>query len=418
MSLVKKGKNYGIGSRPYLGLSNWQRNVLRTFKNRYVVPRLRSQVRKQIKRKAVKQMYRFNKARRLNPRRNYVRIQGRSQGPTYTTTRMIVRKTPRRQRFLRKMFKNNPIKVKHVNRFGFSWMGTISYNKTVWYSVCHLKFNNVFNYLSHAINVPNQSVGAYGNMLHPSATQSENINFAQSVGANPDQFVYIGKCTFNYELYNPTNYLMTVFIYDLVCRKDTPYGISYSDATNDDSNAPENCMYKGSRSMLSNATPSTWYVGDPTKENNTAYNEVGMKPTDYHLFNTLWKVKGVKKIVLPPQAAHHHVVVFNPKKRISRGSLLYPHEKWEAADKNGLAGLTQATLFGFQGQVATEDDEDSDLNNVATLPGKLIVKCVKKVNVWNIPITAQVTISDDSLKESLSKPKIFSDLVETVPMAV
>lgn len=417
MSLVRKGKSYAIGSRPHLGLTNWQRNVLRTFKNRYVVPRLRKQVRNQLKRKAVKQIYRYNKARRLNPRgkHNYVKIQGRSTGPTYTTTRMIVRRTPRQQRFLRKLFKNNPVKVKYVNRFGFSWMGAQEYNKTIWYSVCHLKFNNICKYMKERLVDPSQNVGYNDASENP--TSSANL---QKIGGGPDAFIYIGKCTFNYELYNPTNYLVTVYVYDLVLRKDTPYGITYSDVQNDQSNAPENCMQKGSESMFDNPTAAnrTWFVGDPTYENNTFFNTVGMKPTDYHMFNTFWKVKGVKKIVLPPQAAHHHVVVFNPKKKITKASLFYPRERYNATDKIGVAGLTQATLFGFQGQVAVEDNQGSDTTDkLATLPGKLIVKCVKKVNIWNAPLTSQITISENDLK-SLSNPKIFTDLVEATPMAV
>jgi len=39
----------------------------------------------------------FNKGRRLN--RHFYRMKAMANGPTHTTTRMIVRKTPREQRF-------------------------------------------------------------------------------------------------------------------------------------------------------------------------------------------------------------------------------------------------------------------------------------------------------------------------------
>ena len=326
---------------------------------------------KQLAKKSRDKIHRKNRRMSNGPRKFY-RMRGSAAGITHTTTRMIVRKTPRSQRFMRKMFKNNPIKSKYVNRFGFAWMGAAAASKTIWYSVCHLKFNNVVKYMKGRITNTTQGVG----------TSTTPVVNAAMLGNNPDSFIYIGKCTFSYELYNPTNYIMTVFIYDLICKRDTPHGISYSDAEADDNSAPEACMQKGSKSMNNTG----WAVADPTLEQSTFFNTIGMKPTDYHLFNTLWKVKGMKKIVLPPTSSHHHVVVFNPKKKITNASLFYPRETLKYDDKIGLGGLTQATLFGFQGQVACENDQAEDnTNSIGTLPGKLLVNVVKKINVWNIP---------------------------------
>ena len=120
-----------------------------------------------------------------------------------------------------------------------------------------------------------------------------------------------------------------------------------------------------------------------------------------------------KKIVLPPCSSHHHIVIFNPKRKVTLGSLFYPREKWHANDKYGLGGMTQATLFGFQGQVAVEDNQSTDnTNSIGTLPGKLLVNCVKKVNVYNGTLNVRQIIQETSLKTSWTKPTIFSDLVE------
>lgn len=108
--------------------------------------------------------------------------------------------------------KTNPTKKKYINRFGFSWMGAAAASKTIWYSVCHLKFNNIVNYIQDRIITPDQNLGT------PAIPQS-NTN----LGNSPDSFIYVGKCTFQYELYNPTNYIMTVYIYDLICKHDTPW---------------------------------------------------------------------------------------------------------------------------------------------------------------------------------------------------
>jgi len=201
-------------------------------------------------------------------------------------------------------------------------MGAAAASKTIWYSVAHLKFNNIANYMKNRLISPNQSIGI----------DADEAISRTAISNGPDAFIYVGKCTFNYELYNPTNYIITCYIYDLICKRDTPYGITYSDVNNDTSSAPENCMQKGSESMRDTVNNPSWTVADPTDEQGTYFNSLGMKPTDYHLFNTLWKVKGLKKIILPPGSSHHHVVIFNPKTKITNASLFYPHENWTAND--------------------------------------------------------------------------------------
>lgn len=406
-AIVRRSRNSVVptyGRRALWGTSIVARNVMRRAMRNFahrVRQRARSQARQIVQRAARQRRYNANRSGLGN--KQYTTIRGNASGTTHTTTRMIVRKTPREQRFLRKMFQNNPIANKYVNRFGFAWMGASAASKTIWYSICHLKFNNIVKYMQGRIIEPTTDLGQ----------NSSVIGAKQAVGNNPDAFIYIGKCTFSYELYNPTNYIMTVYIYDLICKRDTPHYITYSDVTEDVSSAPENCMQKGSESMFDSANNATWVVGDPTHENGTYFNTVGMKPTDYHLFNTLWKVKGIKKIVLPPTSSHHHVVVFNPKLKVTNASLFYPRENLTAAAKNGIGGLTQATLFGFQGQVAVEDNQSTDnTSSIGTLPGKLLVNCVKKVNVYNMTVNAKNIISESSLKNAWTKPTIFSDLVE------
>ena len=190
-------------------------------------------------------------------------------------------------------------------------------------------------------------------------------------------YIYLGKCTFNYEIYNPTNYIITVFIYDLVCRRETNYDIKYSDTSSAENESPEMCMKKGASAVYQNNDSHGygWIVADPAYEVSPAdWNTVGMKPTDYHYFNTFWKVKGMKKIILPPTSSHHHVVVFNPKKVMTQAKLFYPHNFRGSEWKGGLAGITQATLFGFQGQVATESgSETNSTAELGTLPGKILL---------------------------------------------
>ena len=65
-------------------------------------------------------------------------------------------------------------------------MGSTDCSRATWYSVCHLKFNNLVKYFTHRPNLPQQALNstAYG------------TNNGNMYGNNPDAFIYLGKCTF------------------------------------------------------------------------------------------------------------------------------------------------------------------------------------------------------------------------------
>lgn len=376
--------------------------------------RLRKAMRKWLRKKQQQARNQIVQRNRGIYNKRFYKIKGMAHGPTHSTTRMIVRRTPRRQKFLRKLFRTNPLKIQYVHRFGFAWMGATAGSKTIWYSCTALKFNNINNYMKgRAVNQA-QQVG----------NSSSVVQSTYQMGNLPDAYIYIGKCTYQYELYNPTNYLVTVYIYDLICKRDTPYKITYSDAYQENSSAPENMMYKSALTQYEQNNASLlngWSISDPTKENGTTYwNSIGMKPTDYHYFNTFWKVKGMKKIVLAPGEAHHHRVIYNPKVRITQASLYMPRQdKDPELNQIGIGGLTISTLFGFEGQVAVENDQSTDNStSVGTLPGKLIVNMIRKENIWQGTWTGQMIVQDTKLKDTWTEPKIFTDLIEQKAGAV
>lgn len=405
---------YGVPAAGTMSRMAWGR--ARAVIQRQINKQLRNRAQKAIRNAWNKHRLREEVNKRARKRRKVTKtttIRGSAQGPTYTTTRMIVRKTPGRQKFLRKLFKTNPIKTMYVNRFGFAWMGASAASKTIWYSATSLKYNNLKTFMKSRTIHPQQGA----------LTQSGIADSQVSSGNSPDAYIYLGKCTYSYEIYNPTNYIVTVYIYDLICKRDTPYSITYGEANQNNSSAPENMMMKSADYATENNLTNggqTWTIADPTVENNTYWNSIGMKPTDYHYFNTFWKVKGMKKIILPPTTAHHHIVVFNPKSKITNASLYMPRQHIDHAlqDKCGIAGLTISTLFGFQGQVAVENDQVTDSSNkVGTLPGKLIISMVKKENVYSGEFTTTQIYSDSNLQSSLTNPTIFTDLVEQTATA-
>lgn len=357
---------------------------------------------------------------RRRRKKKYNRIVANTSGTTHTTSRMIVRPTPKSQRLIRKIFREGEANhIKYVQRFGFSFIGATANNLAIWYSVTHLKFNNIYDMLLHRIINSAQNA-------HTADPSGSSMTSGIQTGNLPTNFIYLGKCTFNYELYNPTNYNMTVYIYDLVCKHDTPQQIQYGSGQNmTTSSSPECCMQQSSVALENTSNPGGWQVADPTAEiahtaqepqTTPEWRSVGMKPTDYYYFNAMWKVKGMKKIILPPASAHHHVVVFNPKQKITLGSFMYRNQRHESTDKHGVGGLTQSTLFGIEGQVATESDQNVDNEKVGTLPGKLIVKCIRKMNVYNFSMKASTIISKNQL-QALENPEIFSDLFEVQPGA-
>ena len=127
----------------------------------------------------------------------------------------------------------------------------------------------------------------------------------------------------------------------------------------------------------------------------------------------IWKVKGVKKIILPPASSHHHVVVYNPKKKITLGNLIYPRMYISSNEqKYGIGGLTQATLFGFEGQISINSGETQDTTTLGTLPGKLLVKCVRKITCYNFPLNTDAVISKNYLVKKLDHPTIMTELQE------
>lgn len=355
---------------------------------------------------------------RRRRKKKYRRIVANTSGTTHTTSRMIVRKTPRSQKLIRKIFRDGDANhIKYVQRFGFSFVGAASNNLAIWYSCTHLKFNNIYDMLLHRIINSGQNTAT-------GAQSSISMSNASQAGNTPTNFIYLGKCTFNYELYNPTNYNMTVYVYDLICKHDTPFAIAYgSGQTITNSSSPEMCMQQSANALVNSTANTGWTVADPTAEiahdagdaqSSAEWRSVGMKPTDYYYFNATWKVKGMKKIILPPASAHHHVVVFNPKQKIALGSFMYRYRRHESTDKHGVAGLTQSTLFGIEGQVATEADQQADNEKVGTLPPKLIIKCIRKMNVYNFDMKTSTIISKNQLQK-LTKPEIFSDLFEVQP---
>lgn len=366
-----------------------------------------------------------NSTRTKNRKKKYQRVKANVAGTTYTTSRQIVRKTPREQRFLRKLFREGESnQVKYVQRFGFSFIGASENNKAIWYSITHLKFNNIVDFFKDRPTDPTQNRGS--NDL-PNNQKLGLLSDGYKLANMPSQFIYLGKCTFNYELYNPTNYNMTVYIYDLICKHDTPRPIKYGNTqTVTTSCSPECCMEQSTYALSNNAPNGSFTIADPTNERPNQDNNVhtdpdwrmvGMKPTDYFYFNAMWKVKGVKKIILPPASCHHHVVIFNPKKKVTSGTLFYRNQNKLTTDQIGLGGITQSTLFGIEGQVATDAMQTTDNNVVGTLPPKLVIKCIRKCNVWNFAMKTQTIIQKNQLMH-LDTPSIFTDLIEQPPSQV
>ena len=106
-AIVRRRRNSVVptyGNRALWGTSVVARNVMRRAMRNFaqrVKQRARAQARQVVQRAARQRRYNANRSGLGN--KQYTTIRGNASGTTHTTTRMIVRKTPREQRFLRKM---------------------------------------------------------------------------------------------------------------------------------------------------------------------------------------------------------------------------------------------------------------------------------------------------------------------------
>lgn len=321
----------------------------------------------------------------------------------WVTTFKKQKVTKQQQRKINRRFKNGqatPYVLETENRFIDTTTQRTDQSKFMWFT------HFTMGYVQQAwrnFKFP-ESYNTYTNDL--GTTNNNNIQL------DPNQSIYFSKCTSKYEIFNPTNYDMTVVIYDIVCKEDTRY-----ENTSFMVNSQENELYeigpnvdnpislwdrgyrmvKGRYNLVTGtSTTQTTQVSSPSVGREVW--DIQSKPTDSYPFNMHYKIVKKRTFKLQPGANMHHKFIWRPKCLMSRGyyGYKYADNPQGTLVENGSANiaiknLTCGTLFKFYGQISGDTSSVNNASGVSTmkdekavtnLSGRLMVKEWCKINTY------------------------------------
>lgn len=305
----------------------------------------------------------------------------------YTKSYKKMRVTKQQQRKINRLFKSgySPFKYCESNGFQDTRPNLTDKPKWVWRNLA-----TFYQTLGRAWNKWPTETSIIGTTQQP----SQPYNF---LAAN--NYIYINKITYKYEIVNPTNYDMNLVIYDIVCKEDTEKNtesIGYygqGSLAGFDQDDPITKMIDGSIGF--SETPPGWessnqfiQVGDPTQK---SIKSINYKPTESYPFNIYWKIIRKHTVKLQPGAILHHKFTYKPKALISRGyyAWKYAHHfgtVLEEETRIGVKDITCGCLFKYWGQVAgsgvstsTHDYQNEPVvsqnpDEVTTLSGRITFK--------------------------------------------
>lgn len=148
---------------------------------------------------------------------------------------------------------------------------------------------------------------------------------------NTSQDFFLESLKYHFKIYNPTNSIVTVYIYDLLAKSEVPLGDS-------DSNA---------YTCLSLAT------SDPSQTSGGTYSapgigSFGMSPFYYERFKRNWKVTKRQKIALDPGQSHEHDGYFVYNKKI------HAIDYKQGINVQTVAWITRSVLFMIEGTAVND----------------------------------------------------------------
>ncbi|QCH00643.1 Cap [Gemycircularvirus sp.] len=372
--------------------------VRRRFKNGYPYPGKRKYSPRTTPRKRIKQRVKYpikTKNPKKKKRTNFKMLNVKADRDGRTRTKYTIKVTRQQQRKINKAMKTgySPFKVNSDTTFQDTIPDQTNQAKYVWFSDNKLrKINDAFK------NWPVGTVTAGWDTL----VDSQVGYYVKS----QNQQIYFYKNTMRYEIQNPTNYDITLVIYDIVCKQDTDkdcsdqwfsstieYNGSKSTADRLDTSTqadPITLMKKGVESVVQtnnayNASDPV-IVSDPTQDK---FYDINYTPSQSYPFNIYWKIVGKKTIKLQPGATHFHKFHFKPKALWNRGYFGYRYMDSDKAltgkEEMGIKDFTCGTLFKYWGQTAAEADSGTaivsdsafftqDHTHATSLSGRIAIK--------------------------------------------
>lgn len=186
-----------------------------------------------------------------------------------------------------------------------------------------------------------------------------------------EQSIYINKINMEYEIMNPTNYDITLVIYDIVYKEDLNKDVSvgYYESSSDSSLTGGNPIKLIDNGLKTRNINSTTYVlvSDPTQ---VAIDDIKCNPTMSYEFNIYCKILKKQIFRLQPGATMTHIFKYRPRALINLG---YLGVKYNENNSGSMKNVTCGSLFKIYGQISGSGADSSKLQ-VANASGRIMIK--------------------------------------------
>lgn len=308
---------------------------------------------------------------RKNGYRGVINVKNDNEFYNKIVRRQKLTKTQRRK--VRNRFRNgySPFEINNINQIQITKNVANNHYKYIWRTCGGLKLlDTMFKKYPYA---PNAS----------GSTLDNGLGYIKS----QEQSIYISEIKFEYDILNPTDYDMSLDIYDIVYKDDT-YQVNESSYYEDNDNKtnagqdPINLFYSGQYSIQksSGSVIGYGYVADPMQ---IAFDDIGSKPTDSYPFNIYCKIHKKQTFRLQPGATMKHVFKWKPRSLINLG-YLYKYRDYLLADNLvdiALKNITCGSMFRIIGQISGTGS-DANRNQVANCIAKLALKENLKIKYY------------------------------------
>lgn len=297
----------------------------------------------------------------------------------YNKTKFTLPVTNRQQKIINKRFKEgySPFERNLVKQIQLTNFTETNKAKYIWrtYSTLDL-IRKAFEYFPQDSSTPG------------TVTSASSDTYLKS----EEQSVYINAVSNSYEILNPTNYDVTMVVYDIVYKEDTTYSAgnyhmedlsALTSVRQDPIHLIKTGLDNFSGHMESAGTETTSVIVGDSVQSTLALDSIEVKPTMSYPFNIYCKIIRKQTFRLQPGATMTHLFKYRPKALINRGYLYKYKNFFEAGNSEDIAikNLTCGSLFKIYGQLANTGD-NTLVGNVANLAGRLCIKERTKVNYY------------------------------------
>lgn len=270
------------------------------------------------------------------------------------------RLTRKQRRIVRRRFREGYSPFEHIIKLQQQLTKTTNVNKYKYKWTCMFQLNDLQTIFKHYPVVGNA----------PGSTLADATAYVKS----EEQSVYLSKLIYEAEVYNPTNYDMTLDIYDIVYKEDSegkPATRYWEDSSTNDlvsgEQDPITLIKLGTEGLVDGTYTQ---IADTTA---IGFDEIGYHPTKSYPFNIYCRVVKKQTFRLQPGATMQHKFIWSPNALFNLGYLYKYQQQLNNDIGIALKNVTAGVLYRICGQVANTG-VDANRNEVITLAPKIAVK--------------------------------------------